>query len=314
MNVLVTGAAGFIGYHVSNALLARGDTVCGLDNLNNYYRVDLKQARLNKLTAHEKFQFEKIDLADRASMAQLFELHKFDAVLHMGAQAGVRHSLEQPHDYVDANLAGLVNLLEGCRHGQPKHLVFASSSSVYGEQADVPFRESDPVDHPVSLYAATKKAGELMAHSYSHLYGLAITCLRFFTVYGPWGRPDMAYFKFADAMCAGQPIEVFNEGQMERDFTFIDDVVTGILKVLELPPQSTPNEAAYRIFNLGRGNPIKLMDFIQILATTLGKKKRTWADTSALQKATGYEPHTSLEQGIKLFAEWYLGEWKESQK
>jgi UDP-glucuronate 4-epimerase len=268
-----------------------------------------------------------VDITDRARIRGLFEQHSFDAVLHMAAQAGVRHSIDHPHDYADANLAGLLNILEACRHQKPQHFLFASSSSVYGERSSGPFSESDQVEHPISLYAATKKAGELMAHAYSHLYGLATSCLRFFTVYGPWGRPDMAYFKFADAICAGETIELYNNGEMKRDFSYIDDVVDGVLKVLEKPPTASVDGAAYRILNVGRGDPVELMEFVAILEAALGKKAQilnrpmqpgdvtsTWADTKALQQLCDFEARVTLSQGLQRFAHWYLGEWQEQTK
>src|SRR5690554_661853 len=266
MKVLVTGAAGFIGMHVSEALLARGDEVVGLDNLNDYYDPALKQARLDRLAPHATFRFVRMDVADRDGMARLFAEERFDRVVHLAAQAGVRHSLTHPHAYVDANLVGFVNVLEGCRHGGVGHLVYASSSSVYGGNAKMPFSEHDSVDHPVSLYAATKKANELMAHTYSHLYGLPTTGLRFFTVYGPWGRPDMALFLFVSAMLDGRAIDVFNHGRMRRDFTYIDDIVEGVVRVLDRAPQPDPtydavsadparSAAPYRVFNIGNHSP-----------------------------------------------------------
>lgn len=320
MKILVTGAAGFIGYHVSKQLLTRGDTVVGIDNMNAYYSVALKDARISQFADHPGFSFHKHDISDRDHINRLFEHESFDGVVHLAAQAGVRHSLDHPHDYVDSNLVGLVNILEACRHNRTTHLVFASSSSVYGGRTEGPFRVEDRVDSPISLYAATKKSGELMAHSYSHLFGLPISCLRFFTVYGPWGRPDMAYFKFAEKIEANQPIQVFNNGEMERDFTYVDDVVEGIVRVLDGPPK--PPQTPYRVYNIGRGQPIKLMTFIQRIEQALGKVAQkellpmqpgdvpvTWADVAALKADHGYEPSTSLEEGISRFIEWYLSEW-----
>jgi UDP-glucuronate 4-epimerase len=320
MRVLVTGAAGFIGYHLCERLLARGDQVIGVDNLNAYYAIKLKEARLARLHNSPEFTFHRSDIADTDAMQTLFASTPVDGVVHMAAQAGVRHSLDHPLDYVDSNLVGLVNVLECCRQHSPRHLVFASSSSVYGGRKEGPFKVTDPVDRPVSLYAATKKAGELMAHSYSHLHALPVSCLRFFTVYGPWGRPDMAYFKFTKAIETGQPIQVYNSGDMERDFTYIDDVVEGVVRVLDNPPDdgSTP----YRLYNIGRGRPVKLMRFIEIIEQELGKEARkemlpmqpgdvpvTWADVGALSRDHGYQPSTSLEHGIRKFVQWYRDVW-----
>jgi len=320
MKILVTGAAGFIGYHVSEKLLTRGDNVVGIDNMNAYYDVSLKEARLSQLQQNSGFVFHKQDIADRNAISNLFQNERFDGVVHLAAQAGVRHSLHHPHDYVDSNLVGLVNMLEACRHNDVRHLVFASSSSVYGGRTEGPFRVEDRVDSPISLYAATKKAGELMAHSYSHLFGLPISCLRFFTVYGPWGRPDMAYFKFAEKIDAGDTIQVFNHGDMERDFTYVGDVVEGIVRVLDGAPE--PPSVPYRVYNIGRGQPVKLMKFIQLIEEAMGKVAQkellpmqpgdvpvTWADVTALKDDHGYEPVTSLEEGIARFVEWYRSEW-----
>ena len=311
-------------------LLDCGDEVIGIDNLNDYYDVSLKQARLARLWPNANFVFHKIDISDRDAMADLFALHEFDRVIHLAAQAGVRYSLINPHAYIDANLQGFINVLEGCRHHQIKHLVYASSSSVYGGNEAMPFREHDNIDHPLSLYATTKKANELMAHTYSHLYDLPTTGLRFFTVYGPWGRPDMALFLFADAMLKGNPINVFNDGEMVRDFTFIDDIVEGVIRVLGKPaipdvnfdalsPNPATSTAPYRVFNIGNGDPTPLMDYIAALETALGvtAKKNflpmqpgdvpaTSADTSELGKWVGFQPQTPVTVGVPKFAEWYL--------
>jgi len=328
-NILVTGAAGFIGFHLSQHLLTRGDWVIGLDNLNDYYDVSLKQDRLNQLCQHTAFKFCKLDLADREGMAQLFTDEGFDVVVNLAAQAGVRYSLENPHVYVDSNLVGFVNILEGCRHSQVKHLVFASSSSVYGANTRMPFSVRDNVDHPVSLYAASKKANELMAHTYSHLYGLPTTGLRFFTVYGPWGRPDMALFLFTRAILAGQPIDVFNYGKMKRDFTYIDDIIEGVVRVVDTIPRPDPDwsgdaptpgtsSAPYRLYNIGNNQPVELMYFIEVLEACLGRKAEknmlplqpgdvlmTYADVDALVQDVGFKPNTSIEVGIERFVEWY---------
>jgi UDP-glucuronate 4-epimerase len=327
MKVLVTGAAGFVGYYVTLQLLSRGDQVVGVDNLNDYYDVSLKQARLDQIAKHPQvanFKFIKLDLADVEATAQLFNQEQFDRVVHLAAQAGVRYSLQNPNAYVQSNLVGLTNVLEGCRNSQVKHLVYASSSSVYGGNTKMPFSEKDMVDTPVSLYAATKKANELMAHTYSHLYGLPTTGLRFFTVYGPWGRPDMSPFLFADAILNNKPIKVFNHGDMMRDFTYVDDIVEGVIRVLDKP--ATPQEDShvpYRIFNIGNSQPEKLMDFIGIMENAFGKEaekeflpmqagdvKATYADTSALESWVGFKPNTSLKQGVKKFSEWYKSYYK----
>ena len=329
MKVLVTGAAGFIGMHVCELLLARGDQVIGIDNLNDYYEVSLKEARLARLTPVANFRFEKLDVADRPGMASLFEHERPEYVIHLAAQAGVRYSLKNPHAYVDSNLVGFVNILEGCRHHGVRHLVYASSSSVYGGNTRVPFSEHDNVDHPVSLYAATKKANELMAHTYSHLYGLPTTGLRFFTVYGPWSRPDMAMFLFTKAILEGRPIEVFNHGQMKRDFTFVGDVARGLMSVLDRAPQPDPlfdlgnpdpasSWAPYRVFNIGNHQPVCLMDYIQLLETALGKEAEkiflplqdgdvleTFADSEALHAWTDFTPATPVQQGVESFVSWY---------
>lgn len=328
MKILVTGAAGFIGYHVTERLLDAGNQVVGVDSLNDYYEVSLKQARLDALKSHAQysnFAFTKMDLADLGKCEALFHEHTFDCVVHLAAQAGVRYSITNPHAYIQSNLVAFANILEACRHHAIGHLVYASSSSVYGGNTKLPFSENDPVDHPVSLYAATKKSNELMAHTYSHLYGFPSTGLRFFTVYGPWGRPDMAPFLFADAILNGKPINVFNHGEMLRDFTYIDDIVEAILRVIVKPPIKTPvgnpdesSEVPYQIFNIGNNKPEKLMDFITLLEKSLGKStekiflpmqagdvKATFADTSKLDAWIGFKPDTSLEQGIEKFVHWY---------
>lgn len=329
MKYLVTGAAGFIGFHLCQRLLAAGHQVVGIDNLNSYYAVSLKQDRLEQLTDHSQFHFYKLDVADRDSIAELFNREQFDRVIHLAAQAGVRYSLDNPLAYADSNLTGFVTILEGCRHHHIQHLVFASSSSVYGLNAKMPFSTTDDVDHPVSLYAATKKSNELMAHAYAHLYGLPVTGLRFFTVYGPWGRPDMALFKFTKAMLAGEAIDVYNQGHLSRDFTYVDDIVEGVVRIADLVPQPDPqwnaatgtprdSSAPYRIFNIGNGSPVKLMDFIQALETALGipaKKNMlpmqagdvlaTWADTADLFDAVGYQPSMSVTEGVQNFVDWY---------
>ena len=322
MNILVTGAAGFIGFHVSQALLARGDTVLGLDNLNDYYDVALKVARIKEIEAHanaKNFQFIKLDIADSQAVVDLFAVHKPQRVVHLAAQAGVRYSLINPKAYVQSNLVGFTNMLEACRHNAVEHLVYASSSSVYGGNTKLPFSEQDDVDRPVSLYAATKKANELMAHTYSHLYNLPTTGLRFFTVYGPWGRPDMSPILFADAIVNGKPIQVFNHGDMQRDFTYIDDVVEGVVRVLDkVATPEANNNAPYRLFNIGNNSPEKLMDFIEMLENAFGKTakkemlpmqpgdvKATYADTSALEAWVGFKPHTPLKTGIQQFVDWY---------
>ncbi len=334
MKLLVTGAAGFIGAALSHRLLDRGDEVVGLDNLNDYYDVSLKEARLARLTERDGFTFVKLDVADREGMERLFREHRFDAVMHLAAQAGVRYSLENPHAYVDANLVGFVNVLEGCRHGGVGHLVFASSSSVYGANTRLPFSEHDNVDHPVSLYAATKKANELMAHTYAHLYGLPCTGLRFFTVYGPWGRPDMALFKFTRLMLEDKPIPVFNRGEMVRDFTYIDDIIEGVVRVIDRPPEPDPSwsgdrpdpatsYAPWRIFNIGNSRPVKLMRYIEVLEQCLGRKakmellpmqpgdvKATQADTTELRNAVGYAPSTPIEEGVARFVSWYRDHYR----
>jgi len=308
MKVLVTGAAGFIGMHVSKLLLARGDDVVGIDNLNDYYDPQLKRDRLAQLPG---LRFIKMDIADRRSIEELFENEGFEAVINLAAQPGVRYSLENPHAYVEANIVGFTNILEGCRHHRVGHLVYASSSSVYGGNTKLPYSERDSVDHPVSLYAATKKANELMAHTYSHLFGIPTTGLRFFTVYGPWGRPDMALFRFTRAMLEGRPIDVYNRGRLTRDFTYIDDIAEGVVRVLDLP-------SGYRVFNIGNHDPVRLLDYIEAIEDALGIKAQknllpmqqgdvldTYADVSALEAWTGFRPRTPVKEGVKRFVEWY---------
>lgn len=334
MKILVTGAAGFIGSNTSARLLARGDTVVGLDNLNDYYDPSLKEDRLKRLTPNPNFSLARMDVADRAGVAELFAKEKFDRVIHLAAQAGVRYSLKNPHAYVDSNLVGFVNILEGCRHNGVQHLAYASSSSVYGGNTKMPFSEHDSVDHPVSLYAATKKANELMAHTYSHLYGLPTTGLRFFTVYGPWGRPDMALFLFTKAILEGKPIDVFNHGNMRRDFTYIDDIVEGVIRVCDRAAEPNPDytsetpdpatsAAPYRVFNIGNNDPVPLLDFIAAIEDALGIKaeKRllplqdgdvpaTYADADALKEWVGFAPATSVKEGISRFVAWYRDYYK----
>lgn len=329
MHILITGAAGFIGAALAERLLARGDEVVGIDNLNDYYDVSLKQTRLARLSGHERFRFERLDIVDRPAMERLFREQSFDAVMHLAAQAGVRYSIENPAAYIDANLVGFGNVLEGCRRSGVKHLVFASSSSVYGANTKLPFSEHDNVDHPVSLYAATKKANELMAHCYAHLYGLPCTGLRFFTVYGPWGRPDMALFKFTKGILEGKPIPVFNHGKMIRDFTYIDDIVEGVVRTIDRPARSDPHwngerpdsatsYAPYRIYNIGNNRPVELMRYIEVLEQCLGKKAilellpmqpgdvpATYADTRDLEHDVGFKPSTPIETGVARFVEWY---------
>ena len=331
MKVLVTGAAGFIGMHCIERLLARGDHVVGIDNLNDYYDVALKQSRLSQIADHAAFRFHRASIEDKEAMAGIFAEEKPDRVIHLAAQAGVRYSLENPHAYIDANLQGFMNILEGCRHNDVAHLAYASSSSVYGGNAQMPFSEHHSVDHPVSLYAATKKANELMAHTYSHLYGLPTTGLRFFTVYGPWGRPDMALFLFTDAIRNRRPIDVFNRGAMVRDFTYIDDIVEGVIRVLDKTATPDPNfdpmnpdpgssTAPFRVFNIGNGNPTPLMDYIGALEDALGMTAEknmmpmqpgdvpaTSADTSGLRDWVGFAPNTDVRDGVKRFVDWYIG-------
>ena len=325
----MTGVAEFIGSALARKLLERADTVHGIDILNDYYDVALKKARLERLSTREKFSFEKLDIADRAAMESLFALHKFDAVVNLAAQAGVRYSIENPHAYIQSNIVGFCNILEGCRHSKAGHLVFASSSSVYGANTRMPFSEHDNVDHPLALYGATKKANELMAHTYAHLYGLPCTGLRFFTVYGPWGRPDMALFKFTKSILEGKPIPVFNSGNMVRDFTYVDDIVEGVVRTIDRParpnsswdgaaPDPASSKAPYRIYNIGNNKPVQLMRYIEVLERALGKKAQlemlpmqpgdvpaTMADVSALEKDTGYRPETMVEEGVPRFVEWY---------
>ena len=326
---LVTGAAGFIGFHLSNRLLARGDSVVGLDNLNDYYDVTLKEARLQKLQGQANFSFVCCDLVEREKLNALFKAEQFDVVVNLAAQAGVRYSLTNPHAYVDSNIVGFVNILEGCRHAAVQHLVYASSSSVYGANTTMPFSVHENVDHPLSLYAASKKANELMAHTYSHLYKLPTTGLRFFTVYGPWGRPDMALFLFTKAILEGRPIDVFNNGEMRRDFTYVDDIAEGVMRVADAIPAANMNwtgnapdpstsKAPYRIFNIGNNQPVELMYLIETLEKCLGKHAEknmlpmqpgdvpaTFADIDALATAVGFSPNTPIEQGVAQFVDWY---------
>jgi len=330
MKILVTGAAGFIGYHTAKALLARGDEVVGLDNLNEYYDVSLKHARLERLREEPRFRFVKLDLTDRPGMAELFAAEGFERVVHLGAQAGVRYSIEHPFAYADSNLTGTLTVLEGCRHHDVEHLVYASTSSVYGANTKMPFSVHHNVDHPLSLYAATKKSNELMAHTYASLYGLAVTGLRFFTVYGPFGRPDMALFLFTKNILAGEPIDVFNYGHHRRDFTFVDDIVGGIVGALDHvatpdpdwsgdAPDPATSRAPYRLYNIGNQQPVDLMRYIQVLESCLGREAEknllplqpgdvpdTWADVEDLVAEVGYRPATPVEEGVKRFVEWYV--------
>jgi UDP-glucuronate 4-epimerase len=335
--ILVTGAAGFIGYHLSRRLLNEHYDVTGLDNINDYYSRDLKFGRLEELGIDRstlekrgegaaeaggkgpgKFSFVRADLSDRESLEELFDSHEFDAVINLAAQAGVRYSLDHPHDYTASNVEGFLNIIEGCRRSKVRHLIYASSSSVYGANAEVPFNTADRVDQPVSLYAATKRANELMAHTYSHLYNIPATGRRFFTVYGPWGRPDMAYFKFANLMREGKPIDVYNNGKMSRDFTYIDDIVESIVRLLPKPPVSEGDSAPTQLFNIGNGSPVNLLEFIEILEDRLGIKseknmmpmqpgdvERTWADVDDLFEYIGYRPQVNIETGITEFVDWY---------
>ena len=329
MKVLVTGAAGFIGFHLSQRLLERGDEIIGLDNLNDYYDVSLKKDRLAQLQPHSSFRFDQLDLADKEGISQLFTENNFDVVVNLAAQAGVRYSLINPQAYINSNLVGFTNILEGCRHSKVKHLVFASSSSVYGANTKIPFSVHDNVDHPVSLYAATKKANELMAHTYSHLYSLPTTGLRFFTVYGPWGRPDMALFLFTKAILAGKQIDVFNYGKMSRDFTYIDDIIEGVVRVSDKIPESNSqwsgdapdpgtSKAPYKIYNIGNNQPVQLMKFIEVIENCLGIKAEknmlpiqpgdvpeTYADVDDLVRDVGFKPSTSIEIGVERFIQWY---------
>ncbi len=334
--ILVTGAAGFIGYHVSRKLLQRGDEVVGFDNVNDYYDPTLKEARLELLRAFRSFRFVRADVSDRSAVISIFEQQKPARVVHLAAQAGVRYSLTNPYAYIASNIDGFMNVLEACRHHGTEHLVYASSSSVYGGNTKQPFSEHDNIDHPVSLYAATKKANELMAHTYAHLFSVPSTGLRFFTVYGPWGRPDMALFKFTRGMLAGEPIPVFNNGNMVRDFTYIDDIVEGVVRVLDRPPQAdshwdvqhpdpATSWAPYRVFNIGNNGPVQLLDFIAALERHLGVKAKlemmpmqpgdvpsTMADVSALEEAVGFRPKTTIDEGIARFVEWYRSYYRVS--
>jgi UDP-glucuronate 4-epimerase len=329
MKILVTGAAGFIGMHLAKRLLERGDEVVGIDNLNDYYDVQLKHDRLKLIEGFDKFTFIKMDMADRDAMAALFKEHQFNRVMNLAAQAGVRYSLKNPHAYVDSNLVGFVNILEGCRHNNVEHLVYASSSSVYGSNTDMPFSVHDNVDHPVSLYAATKKSAELMAHTYSHLYDMPTTGLRFFTVYGPWGRPDMSPSLFAGAIMRDEAINVFNEGKMQRDFTYIDDIVEGVVRVIDKvaepndeydksSPDPATSYAPFRVYNIGNNEPVELMEFIETIENAVGKKAEknmmgmqdgdvvaTYANIDALVDAVGFKPATPLKDGIEKFVDWY---------
>jgi UDP-glucuronate 4-epimerase len=335
MRVLVTGAAGFIGYHVAGRLLARGDEVVGLDNLNAYYDPALKQARLERLRAHAGFRFERIDLADRPAMEKLFADRVFERVVHLAAQAGVRYSIENPHAYAESNLTGTLHVLEGCRHHRVGHLVFASTSSVYGANTRMPFSVHQNVDHPLSFYAATKKANELMAHTYASLYGLPVTGLRFFTVYGPWGRPDMALFQFTRNILAGRPIDVFNYGNHRRDFTYVDDIAGGVVAALDHvaardpgwdgdKPDPATSRAPYRLYNIGNNRPVELMRYIEVLEDCLGRKAQknllplqagdvpdTWADAEDLVREVGYRPATPVEEGVAKFVAWYLDYYRD---
>jgi UDP-glucuronate 4-epimerase len=329
MRILLTGAAGFIGMHTSLRLLARGDSVVGLDNLNDYYSVQLKRDRLARLQSQAGFRFVHADVADRSAVETLFAEERFDRVIHLAAQAGVRYSLQNPRAYIEANITGFMNILEACRHARTEHLVYASSSSVYGGNTRMPFSEHDAVDHPVSLYAATKKANELMAHTYSHLYGLPTTGLRFFTVYGPWGRPDMALFLFTRAILEGRPIDVFNHGQMRRDFTYVDDIVEGVIRVTDRVAAPNPSyradapdpgtsHAPYRVFNIGNHQPVPLLEFIACIERAIGRPAQknllpmqdgdvpaTFADVDALSQWVGFAPATTIEQGVARFVDWY---------
>jgi UDP-glucuronate 4-epimerase len=329
VRILVTGAAGFIGSTLSLRLLARGDEVLGVDNLNDYYDVSLKQARLDRLTPHPNFKFTKLDIADRPALEKAFHTWRPQRVVNLAAQAGVRYSIENPYAYVETNLVGFINVLEACRHGKIEHLVYASSSSVYGANRKLPFSVQDSVDHPVSLYAATKKANELMAHTYSHLYDLPTTGLRFFTVYGPWGRPDMALFLFTRKILAGEPIDVFNHGHHTRDFTYIDDIVEGVIRTLDrvpgpdpaydpMHPSAASSSAPYRVYNIGNSHPVQLSHYIEVLEDCLGRKAEknllplqpgdvpdTSAEVTELMQDTGYRPDTTVEVGVRRFVEWY---------
>lgn len=337
MRILVTGAAGFIGFHVCRQLLARGDEVVGLDNLNDYYDVRLKEARLAQLTDFQNFRFARLDLADRPAMESLFRESQFQRVIHLAAQAGVRNSIENPHIYVDSNVVGTLHVLEGCRHNQIEHLVYASTSSVYGANTSMPFSVHDNVDHPLSLYAATKKANELMAHTYANLYGLPTTGLRFFTVYGPWGRPDMALFLFTKRILEGQPIDVFNFGNHRRDFTYVTDIAEGVIRAVDRiatantkwdsdHPDPGTSRSPYRLYNIGNSKPVDLMHYIQVLEDCLGRKAErnllplqpgdvpdTWADVEDLSTDVGYRPATSVEEGVRNFVDWYLEYYRQAK-
>ncbi|VVP53290.1 UDP-N-acetylglucosamine 4-epimerase [Pseudomonas fluorescens] len=324
MTILVTGAAGFIGYHTVKRLCLEGRDVVGIDNLNAYYSVELKHARLKQLSELQGFRFQRMDIVDKPSLMALFEDNKFTEVVHLAAQAGVRYSLDNPDVYAQSNLVGFLNVLEACRHYRPVHLIYASSSSVYGANSNLPFSVDDPVDQPVSLYAASKRANELLAHSYCHLYGIRASGLRFFTVYGPWGRPDMALFTFTEAMLKGRPIDIYNHGQMARDFTYVDDIVESIARLLAKPP--VPDKEANgvnRIFNIGRGKPVALLDFVECLEAALGITAqrnylpmqpgdvvKTWADVSALADWVGFSPQVEVEEGVRQFAQWYRDYYK----
>ena len=338
MKVLVTGAAGFIGFHTAVKLLERGDDIVGLDNFNDYYDVNLKESRAAVLDSYKNFRMVRLDLADRAGMESLFTAEKFEKVVHLAAQAGVRYSIENPHSYIESNIVGMLHILEGCRHHDVQHLVYASSSSVYGANTTMPFSTHQNVDHPLALYGATKKANELMAHSYSNLYKLPTTGLRFFTVYGPYGRPDMALFLFTKNIIEGKPIDVFNYGKHRRDFTYVDDIAEGVIRTMDNTAQ--PNEewdsavpdpgtslAPYRLYNIGNQQPVELMDYIAAIEKCLGKTAEknllplqpgdvpdTWADTEALAKDVGYQPSTPIEVGVKNFVEWYLEYYKDTKK
>lgn len=318
MQILITGVAGFIGYHLAQRLLVGDHQIYGIDNLNNYYDVTLKQARLEQLLSQKNFEFNCLDISHRPLVTELFKEHPFDYVVHLAAQAGVRYSLENPEAYIDSNLVGFANILEGCRHNHISHLVFASSSSVYGFNKKVPFSVADNVDRPVSLYAATKRANELMAYAYSHLYQIPTTGLRFFTVYGPWGRPDMAYFKFVRAITENKPIDIYNYGRMRRDFTYIDDVIEAIVRIIPKSPLNTLNQPPYKIYNLGNNNPVELKEFIEAIETALNRKAiknflpmqpgdvlSTYADVDELVNDIGFRPTTTITQGLKEFVEWY---------
>jgi UDP-glucuronate 4-epimerase len=330
MKIFVTGSAGFIGFHLCRRLLDDGHDVLGVDDLNPYYDVNLKKARLSLLTSYERFKFKKLNIADRESMTSIFAENPFDRVVNLAAQAGVRYSLENPYAYINANISGFMNILEGCRHFKVPHLVYASSSSVYGLNTLMPFSVHHNVDHPVSLYAATKKSNELMAHTYSYLYGLPVTGLRFFTVYGPWGRPDMALFLFTRAILADEPIKVFNHGNLERDFTYIDDIIEGVVNIMDRIPSGNPqwnsdkpdpgtSKVAYRLYNIGNNQPVPLMEFIETIENVLGKKAKkeylpmqpgdvpsTFADVKDLESDIGFKPNTPIKKGIEKFMEWYL--------